>query len=97
MPRRHFKTIVLVAFCCVLQGFSFAVYRAGTRPYNSWNPLLVHTLINFAAGSILWYSVGYTISFGTSQRVRNLVGAGGGGWHSRIWPTKIQVTECAAV
>lgn len=55
---------VLVAF----QGFSFAVYQAGTRPYSSWNPLLVHTLINFAAGSILWYSVGYTISFGTSQR-----------------------------
>ncbi|XP_068675146.1 uncharacterized protein [Montipora foliosa] len=55
---------VSVAF----QVFSFAVYQAGTRPYSTLNLLLVHALINFVIGSVLWYFVGYSLSFGFSQK-----------------------------
>lgn len=57
-------TTVLVAF----QGFSFAIYQAGIRPCHFLNPLLAHALVNFTVGSILWYCVGYSLSFGTSQK-----------------------------
>ncbi|XP_078346978.1 uncharacterized protein LOC144632254 isoform X3 [Oculina patagonica] len=50
------------------QGFSFAIYQAGTRPCHSSNPVLVHALINFTVGSLLWYLVGYSLSFGPSQK-----------------------------
>ena len=51
------------------QVFSFAVYQAGTRPYSTLNLLLVHALVNFVIGSVLWYFVGYSLSFGFSQKV----------------------------
>jgi len=51
-----------------MQGFSFAIYKAGTRPCHLSNQILVHALINFAVGSLLWYFVGYSLSFGPSQK-----------------------------
>ena len=53
----------------LLQGFSFAIYQAGTKSCHSSNPLLVQALINFTVGSVLWYFVGYSLSFGPSQEV----------------------------
>ncbi|XP_022788411.1 ammonium transporter 1-like isoform X2 [Stylophora pistillata] len=51
-------------------GFSFTLYQASTRPFNSSNvhALFVYALINFTVGSILWYFVGYSLSFGPSQK-----------------------------
>lgn len=55
---------VSVAF----QVFSFAFYQAGNRPQGTINLLLLHALINFVVGSVLWYFVGYSLSFGISQK-----------------------------
>ena len=51
------------------QVFSFAFYQAGNRPQGTINLLLLHALINFVVGSVLWYFVGYSLSFGISQKV----------------------------
>ncbi|KAJ7376436.1 hypothetical protein OS493_034713 [Desmophyllum pertusum] len=58
----------VITLFVALQGFSFAIYQTGTRSCRSSNTLLVHALINFTVGSILWYFVGYSLSFGPSQK-----------------------------
>ena len=69
-----FKVVILIkwSFLILLQGFSFAIYQAGARPCHSSNlhVLFVYAVINFTVGSILWYFVGYSLSFGPSQNVR---------------------------
>lgn len=69
-----FKVVILMkwSFLILLQGFSFAIYQAGARPCHSSNlhVLFVYAVINFTVGSILWYFVGYSLSFGPSQNVR---------------------------
>lgn len=59
----------IITLLVALQGFSFAIYQAGARPCHSSNlhVLFVYAVINFTVGSILWYFVGYSLSFGPSQ------------------------------